>query len=265
MNTKTRFDFACQITKQAGELALGYYANLSSLTIQDKGVQDMATEADVNTENLIRAAIEENYPDDNFLGEESYEQFDSEKALHLGNGTWVVDPIDGTQPFVCGIPSWCISLSYIVGKKVEIGVIYDPNTDELFAAQAGQGATLNGKPMYTSPEQGVNNGLIGIGFSNRVSPEATLGPLARLIDADGMFHRCGSGALSLAYVASGRLIGYFEPHMNAWDFSAGILLVTEAGGCSNDCLAEDNALVDGAMVLAAAAGVYEPLQAIVNG
>jgi len=89
--------------------------------------------------------------------------------------------------------------------------------------------------------------------------------LARLIDADGMFHRCGSGALSLAYVASGRLIGYFEPHMNAWDFSAGILLVTEAGGCSNDCLAEDNALVDGAMVLAAAAGVYEPLQAIVNG
>ncbi|WP_101757913.1 inositol monophosphatase [Oceanicoccus sp. KOV_DT_Chl] len=265
MNKQTRFDFACQIARQAGELANSYFANLASLTVQDKGVQDMATEADVNTENLIRAAIEANYPNDNFLGEESYEQFDAEHARHSGAGTWVVDPIDGTQPFVSGIPTWCISLSYVVNNQVQIGVIYDPNNNELFAAEVGKGATLNGKPMQASQVHGVDNGLIGIGYSNRVTPEATLLPLERLIRANGMFHRCGSGALSLAYVASGRLIGYFEPHMNSWDFSAGMLLVQEAGGRTNDCLAADDALIKGDVVLAAAAGVFEPLQAIVNG
>lgn len=265
MNNEKRFEFACQIARQAGELANGYFANLSSLTVQDKGVQDMATEADVNTENLIRAAIEVSYPRDSFLGEESNDQFDADQARRKGTGTWVVDPIDGTQPFVSGIPTWCISLSYVVNNQVQIGVIYDPNNDELFAAEAGNGATLNGKPMHTSQVHGVDNGLIGIGYSNRVDPEATLLPLERLLRADGMFHRCGSGALSLAYVASGRLIGYFEPHMNSWDFSAGMLLVREAGGRTNDCLAADDALIKGDVVLAAAAGVFEPLQAIVNG
>jgi len=259
MNIESRYDFACELAKEAGALALGYFNDLSSLTLQTKGVQDMATEADVNTENLIRKAISDHYPEDHFLGEESYETFDVDAAEKSGAGIWVVDPIDGTQPFVCGIPTWCISIAFVVANKIEIGVIYDPNNDELFAARAGHGAFVNGKPISASAANDVSEGLVGIGFSNRVSKEATLKPLERLLEADGMFHRCGSGALTIAYVACGRLIGYYEPHMNSWDAVAGALLVTEAGGRSNDFLSDKNSLIAGNPVLASGSGLYDQL------
>ena len=137
--------------------------------------------------------------------------------------------------------------------------------DEMFAASLGHGATLNGNAMKTSSVKGVTNGLVSIGYSNRVKPEDTLGPLERLIRAQGMFHRSGSGALSLAYVAAGRIIGYFEPHMNIWDCAAGAILITEAGGKANNILAGDNYLINGNPVIAAASGVYEDLQVIITG
>ncbi len=255
-----RLVFTEKLAKEAGKLALGYFSKLNTLTIVSKGVQDMASEADVNTENLIRAAIESQYPEDDFFGEESSDTYVAKE----GQGIWVVDPIDGTQPFVNGIPSWCISISYIQQDEIVIGVIYDPCADEVFSAQVGQGAKLNGKPMKVSDVKGVANGLVSIGYSNRVEPEDTLGPLERLIKAQGMFHRSGSGALSLAYVAAGRLIGYFEPHMNIWDCAAGCLLVQEAGGKANNILAGDNYLIHGNPVIAAADGVYDDLVAIIN-
>lgn len=255
-----RLIFTEKLAREAGKLALGYFAKLSTLTIVSKGVQDMASEADVNTENLIRAAIESQYPEDDFFGEESSDTY----VAKAGQGIWVVDPIDGTQPFINGIPSWCISISYLQKNEIVIGVIYDPCADELFSTQAGQGAKLNGKPINVSDVKGVANGLVSIGYSNRVKPEDTLGPLERLIRAHGMFHRSGSGALSLAYVAAGRLIGYFEPHMNIWDCAAGCLLVREAGGQSNNILAGDNYLINGNPVIAAADGVYDDLVAIIN-
>jgi myo-inositol-1(or 4)-monophosphatase len=257
--------FACKVAREAGALARSYFLDLGSLTIKEKGVQDMATEADVNTENLIRDAIAEHFPDDEFLGEESYELFDLQAAQEGGKGVWVVDPIDGTQPFVSGISTWCISLAYVVGQRIEVGVIYDPNNDEMFSARAGFGAMLNNTPMMVSGVNGVDQGLIGIGYSNRVEPEDTLDPLRRLITSNGMFHRCGSGALSIAYVASGRLIGYYEPHMNSWDAVAGMLLVAEAGGRTNNFFSEQGALVSGNLVLATGAEVFEEMESIVNG
>ena len=104
--------------------------------------------------------------------------------------------------------------------------------------------------------------MVSIGYSNRVRPDQTLDPLTRLMHANGMFHRSGSGALSLAYVAAGRLIGYFEPHMNSWDFAASLVIIEEAGGRINDCLANDEAMIDGALVLAGAPGVYDELVAV---
>jgi myo-inositol-1(or 4)-monophosphatase len=227
--------------------------------VESKGVQDMVSDADINTENLIRNAVAGQFPDDAFLGEESVAAFQIEE----NKGTWVVDPIDGTQPFVNGIRSWCISIAFVEGHDIRLGVVFDPNTDELFAAQAGKGATLNGREICCSQAESLSDGLVSVGFSNRVQPEDTLGPLERLMRSDGMYHRSGCGALSLAYVAAGRLIGYFEPHMNSWDFSAGALLVREAGGKTNDCLPNEAALVDGGMVIAACANVYTHLEAIV--
>lgn len=256
-----RLRFACDTARKAGELALGYFSDLGSLTVQSKGIQDMATEADVNTETIIRDAIAAAYPNDAFLGEESSASF----AVTGAPGTWVVDPIDGTQPFICGIRTWCISIAYYSGGGVRLGVIYDPSSDEMFAARQGNGATLNGKPIHVADVTSLSEGLVSVGYSNRVTPEDTLLPLGRLLHADGMYHRSGSGALSLAHVAAGRLIGYFEPHMCAWDMAAGEFLVREAGGRSNDCLRDDEALVNGNLVVAAAAGVYEELRRIVAG
>jgi myo-inositol-1(or 4)-monophosphatase len=254
-------EFACDTARQAGALALKYFSDLGALTVKSKGVQDMATEADVNTEAVIRDAISRAYPEDGFLGEESSASF----AISDVPGVWIVDPIDGTQPFICGMRTWCISIAYYAKGKVELGVIYDPSNDEMFVAMRGQGATLNGSPMCVADVSGVDEGLVSVGYSTRVTPEDTLLPLGRLLHANGMYHRSGSGALSLAYVAAGRLIGYFEPHMCAWDMAAGELLVREAGGRSSDALPNDQALIDGNRIVAAAAGVFDELMAIVDG
>ena len=254
-----RFELARDIARDAGDLALRYFSDLASLKVESKGVQDMVSEADIEIEGLIRNAVAAKFPDDAFLGEESANLFKNAK----GAGTWIVDPIDGTQPFVNGIRSWCISIAYVEGHDFRLGVVFDPNTDELFAAQSGKGSTLNGAIIRCSQAVHLSEGLVGVGFSNRVKPEDTLGPLERLMRSDGMYHRSGSGALSLAHVAAGRLIGYFEPHMNSWDFSAGALLVREAGGKTNDCLPNEAALLDGGMIIAACANVYAQLEAIV--
>ncbi len=254
-----RFAFACNVARDAGALALRYFSNLASLNVESKGVQDMVSDADINTENLIRNAVAAQFPDDAFLGEESVATFQVEKD----KGTWVVDPIDGTQPFVNGIRSWCISIAFVEGRDIRLGVVFDPNTNELFAARSGEGATLNGQEISCSQAGNLSDGLVYVGFSNRVRPEDTLGPLERLIRGDGMYHRSGCGALGLAYVAAGRLIGYFEPHMTSWDFTAGVLVVREAGGKTNDCLPNEAALLDGGMIIAACANLYAPLEAIV--
>jgi myo-inositol-1(or 4)-monophosphatase len=256
-----RYNYACAIIKDAGALALDYFKRFETLDVKSKGVQDMASEADIETQNLLDAALTSTFPDDAFLGEEDPESFvpDPQK------GTWIIDPVDGTQPFVNGIPSWCVSIAYVEGTTFKIGVVYDPVNDELFAAKAGGGATLNGRAIKASSAVGLEEGLVSVGFSNRVSPEETLRPLTRLVHRKGMYHRSGSGALSLAYVAAGRLIGYFEPHMNSWDFAASALIIKEAGGRINDCLPNDEALIEGSLVLAAAPGVYDDLDDVVFG
>ena len=145
-----RYDYACAVIKDAGALALAYFKRFETLDVQSKGVQDMASEADIETQKLLDAAITKAFPDDAFLGEEDPESFvpDPEK------GTWIIDPVDGTQPFVNGIPSWCVSIAYVEGTEFKIGVVYDPVNDELFAAKAGGGATLNGRSISASAAVG---------------------------------------------------------------------------------------------------------------
>lgn len=253
-----RFDFACVIIKDAGTLALEYFERFETLEVKSKGVQDMASEADLETEKLIGQAVTSTFSGDAFLGEEGADSF----VIQPGKGTWIIDPIDGTQPFVNGIASWCVAIAFVADRRIQFGVVYDPNRDELFAAKAGGGATLNNQSISASSAMSLSEGLVSVGYSNRVAPEDTLGPLSRLMRANGMFHRSGSGALSLAYVAAGRLIGYFEPHMNSWDFAASACIVAEAGGVINDCLPDEQAMVNGGLVLAAAPGVYEELQSV---
>jgi myo-inositol-1(or 4)-monophosphatase len=173
--------------------------------------------------------------------------------------TWVIDPIDGTDCFVSGIPVWSISIALAVDGEAALGVVYDPNASELFAACRGKGATLNGAPILASIAGSFGDGLVSIGFSHRRPPAATLRALESLLSDGGMYQRNGSGALSLAYVAAGRYLGYYEEHINSWDALAGVVLVREAGGWTSDFLAGDG-LNSGNPIIACGPNLVGPMQ-----
>ena len=251
-----RFAFATELIAEAGALAASYFADIESLEVTSKGPQDVVSQADVNTELLIRERLAERFPDDAFFGEES-----GPHGVEGAVGIWVVDPIDGTQPFTLGLSSWCVSIAFIQGSVMEIGLVFSPPADELFSAQRGRGATLNGRPISVSAAASLRDGMVGIGYSTRTDPEILLDTMGRLLHQGGMFQRNGSGALTLCYVACGRLIGYVEMHINSWDCLAALLLITEAGGQVNDFL-EGSALHDGNRIIAGPPALYESLAAL---
>ena len=220
-----RFSFAQSLIREAGSVALRYYRDVGSLDVRLKGPQDHFSEADVNTERLIRDAIAARFPGDAFVGEES-----GGAEVEGGAGVWVVDPIDGTQPFLLELPTWCVSIAFVADADVQIGLVFNPATGELYAARRGAGAMLNGDPIQVPDARTLADGLTTVGCSPRTRPGDIGGIMERLLTAGGMFHRTGSGALSLCYVAAGRMIGYVEMHINAWDCLAAILIVREAGG-----------------------------------
>jgi myo-inositol-1(or 4)-monophosphatase len=197
-------------------------------------------------------------PEDSFLGEEF--------GLQDGTSgyTWVVDPIDGTAPFVNGLPTWCVSIAVLRGGLPVIGVIQVPCMNETYAAADGTGATLNGKSLKLDPSRTIQNSMTGISSNTMVTPELVGSIITDLLARGGSFIRNGSGALMLAYVAAGRLVGYYEPYMRAWDCMAGFCLVKEAGGRFMPFPAEGDALLSGHPVLAGNVSAYDELIALHN-
>ena len=179
----------------------------------------------------------------------------------------MIDPIDGTACFVNQMPSWCISIALVVKGEIQLALIYQPCGNELFSAKRGEGAFANGEPIKASEAKTVGDGLMGLGMSYRTKSDAITPFIQDLLDREGIFIRNGSGALMLAYAAAGRLIGYYEPHINPWDCLAGILLMQEAGGWTNDYLGAPDALENGAPILTAGPNVAEELRSMtgING
>jgi myo-inositol-1(or 4)-monophosphatase len=243
MNDELRLAAASAVAREAGAVALAYYRGRDSLTVERKGPQDVVSIADRAVEERVRLRLGELFPEDGVLGEEGGLEAQGD------GGTWVVDPIDGTWCFLNGIDSWCISLAFLRDGEIIIGVIYQPCTGELFAARRGGGATLDGHPIRVASARGLAEGTVSVGYMVRAPHALALGMLERLLAAGGIYHRHGSGSLGLAWTAAGRLIGYVEPHMFAWDALAGLLLIREAGGFTNDFLA-GNGLIDGNRVVA---------------
>jgi myo-inositol-1(or 4)-monophosphatase len=229
-----RHDFAMALIKEAGALALSYFQRLDELTVRSKGLQDMASEADLNTEILIRDRLKRRFPDDGFLGEETGRDERGESGC-----IWVVDPIDGTQPFISGMTAWCVSIALVVDGVNEMGFVFAPARNELFAGRRGGKATLNGKPAQVRNVSTLKEGILATGYSPRVSCDVFVPFFASLLREGAMFYREGSGALSLCYVACGRLIGYAELHINSWDCLGGIAVIEAAGGKVSDFLAND--------------------------
>ncbi len=219
-----RLEVAITAAHKAGELGLAHFRAIEKLTIESKGHQDLVSNADREVETLVRALLGEAFADDGIVGEEH--------APHLGSSgwTWVIDPIDGTANFVRGIPAWCVVIACTDADGTAVGVIHEPSTGETFWAARGKGAFVNGRPMKVSSASSLGEGSVGTGFSNRSDMEKTLRLLRELIGEGGFFFRNASGALMLAYVAAGRLIGYCEEHMNSWDCLAALLMIEEAGG-----------------------------------
>jgi len=248
----SRADLAVNICHEAGRMAVGFFANIGALHVEHKGAQDFVSEADREVELLVRRRLAEAFPEDGIVGEEHA------PVQGTSGYTWVIDPIDGTTNFIHGIPAWTVVLACVQGGKTRIGVIHDPVHGETYLASAGQGATLNGDRLDLSDSKPMTEGTVGVGYSNRVSTAGILRAVPELVAQGAMFHRNASGALSLAYVSAGRLLGYVEEHMNAWDCLAGQLLVAEAGGDVEDQNADDM-IENGGRVVVGAPTVFETL------
>ncbi|KZL12480.1 Inositol-1-monophosphatase [Pseudovibrio axinellae] len=255
--SQDRFLFATALVKRAGAFAHEYFLRLDTLNIESKGHQDMVSEADRDTEVLVRDAIAQAFPDDGIIGEEHGAKEGSSEY------TWIIDPIDGTANFVAGIPQWCVIIACVKNDEKHIGVIYDPCADELFAAQKGKGATLNGKSMSASNSASISDGSIGLGFSARSQKQRVIKAVEMLLDEGGIFFRNASGGLMLAYAASGRLIGYIEDHMHPWDCMAGLLLVEEAGGICQPIDVQD-AVMNGCKVVTGGPKVFDKIKALTD-
>lgn len=214
-----------QVARTAGDLALEYFAGLDQLQIETKrSLTDMVTIADREVEQLIRARLQAEFPGDAFLGEEY--------GLDMGSSglTWVVDPIDGTAPFLNSLPGWCVSIGLMDGQGPLLGAIHAPVLGEMYLGGRGLGGTLNGKPVHVTRRFDLATGLLGIGVNDLAAPDR-IGRLYADLAQQGIAHvRYGSGALMLTFVAAGRLVGYCEPRMALWDCCAAYALIEAAGG-----------------------------------
>jgi myo-inositol-1(or 4)-monophosphatase len=240
------------VAREAGAMARRRFLD-RSFAVKFKGPHDYLTEVDGETEAFIAERLARVFPTDGFIGEESHA-----RPAGVGGAVWVVDPIDGTANFARGVPHFCVSIACVADGRVEVGVIYNPMLDELFAARRGGGARLNGAAMSPSSATSLANCAVEVGWNSRAGFAQYVGLLQRVASTGASPSRTGSGALAIAYVAAGRLDGFVEHHINAWDCLAGILLVSEAGGYVSDFL-KDDGLIKGNPLVASAPGVKDAL------
>lgn len=243
------------VAREAGELARQSFSK--PVDVKLKGKQDFITAADGEVERLIIERLKARFPADAFLGEEGGR---SGGAAGKDDALWVIDPIDGTANFAHRIPHFCVSIAFLSAGTLALGAISAPMYGELYRARAGHGAFLNERAMRVAEIADLRQAIVELGWSARRSVRTYASLVERVLDAGAIFMRAGSGALGLAYVAAGRTHGYCELHINSWDTLAGLLMVREAGGWTNDFLAGDG-LHGGNAVLACAPGLREALVA----
>lgn len=244
-----RFAFADKLVREAGALALEMRRNPSALGVEAKGARDFVTAADRAVEELIVERIGAEFGEQ-VLGEEF--------GGTASDALWIVDPIDGTYNYVHDNPRWCVSLGFVLNGVPELGHVFAPARGDMFAGRRGHGATLNGKAIRVSGDRYLGQPLVEVGSSNRRPLGEYLGLVERLMKAGYETRRCGSGALGLVQVATGATDAYVESHINSWDVAAGIVIVREAGGWTNDFFAS-NGLLGGNPILATTPPMREAL------
>ena len=216
---------AKRAARTAAPVILSHWDNLK---IDFKGTVDLVTQADVASEKIIKDVIGSAFPTHDFFAEESVER----AALDSPN-LWIIDPLDGTTNFAGKLPHFCISIAYAEHGEVKAGVVYDVVKNEMFHAVLGDGAFLNDSPIQVSGASEVHEAIVCTGFAYERGPlmRATLKSIERLFENNLRgIRRFGSAALDFCWVACGRFDGYFEYSLKPWDYAAGALILTEAGG-----------------------------------
>ena len=236
-------NIATRAARGAGAVVSRSLARSGSLDIVTKARNDFVSEVDRAAEREIIATLRKAYPDHAILAEESGAQGDSEYL-------WVIDPLDGTTNFLHGLPQFAISIALKHRGRLEVAVIYDPMRDELFTAERGGGAQRDGKRLRVSGRKGLDGALIGTGFPFKAEEhlDAYLATFRALFPLVADVRRAGSAALDLAWVACGRLDGFWEIGLSEWDTAAGALLIREAGGLVSDFSGGEEYLQSGNVV-----------------
>lgn len=226
-------NIAVRAARRGGDIIRRASERLDKVKIASKSSNDFVTNVDQQAEQAIIAVIERAYPDHLILAEES----SAETCLKTANKpVWIIDPLDGTTNFIHGIPHVCISIAIFERGQVTHAVVYDPIRDEVFSASRGGGCQLNERKIRMNASRKLSGALLGTGFpfKRKTRLDEYLGQFSRFFEPAADIRRAGAAALDLAYVAAGRLDGFWEMGLAPWDIAAGSLLVLEAGGFVSD-------------------------------
>ncbi|NMG48590.1 inositol monophosphatase [Azoarcus communis] len=237
-------NIAIKAARRAATVINRASTQIDLLTVESKSPNDFVTEVDRAAEKAIIEVLQEAYPGYGILAEESGESgADSEFV-------WIIDPLDGTTNFIHGFPQYAISIALAKNGVPEHGLVYDPIRNEMFTASRGGGAYLNDRRIRVSRRVRLSDALLGTGFPYRQfdNVDAYLGMFRELTQKSAGIRRPGAAALDLAYVATGRLDGFWEIGLAPWDMAAGVLMIQEAGGLVSDLAGEANYLTTGNVV-----------------
>ncbi len=234
---------AVKAARRAGEIAIRQLKHLDEIHVRSKGANDFVTEVDKAAEESIIATIQQYYPDHAFLAEESGNRGQNDY-------TWIIDPLDGTTNFIHGFPVFSVSIALRIKGRLSLGVVYDPNRQEIFTAMRGRGAQVEGHKIRVSGHRYLKGALIGTGFPYRSHDrmQSYLLMLEQVLLNTAGVRRPGSASLDLANLAAGRLDGFWEFGLNIWDIAAGSLILREAGGLISELEDKDDYLATGNIV-----------------
>ena len=261
MQGSANLNVMIKAARRAARSLVKDFREVENLQVGRKGPGDFVTRADRAAEEIIREELTEARPNYGWLGEETGAAEGKDPTRR-----WIVDPLDGTTNYLHGMPHWAISIALEHKGEVVAGVVFDPAKDEMFYAERGAGAWLNGRQRLrvsgrTAMAETVH--ATGVPFAASRHLPATLKDIGRLMPVCAGLRRWGAASLDLAYVAAGRFDGYWERGMNPWDLAAGILLVREAGGLVEPIREGQDVLGDG-HVVAAAAGCFDALAKVIR-
>jgi myo-inositol-1(or 4)-monophosphatase len=251
-------NFVETIAREAGDILLSFIGK--DLDVQHKSPTDLVTKADHAAEKFLIGAIREVFPTHAINAEESGNW--EGQPVHQ----WYIDPLDGTKNYAHGVPVYAVSVAYAFEGQMQLGAVYDPNQGEMFSAEAGQGARLNGKSISVSGFENLIDCLLVTGFPNEMAeaPDDNTRNFIRFGHLSQGVRRLGSAALDMVYVAAGRLDGFWELELFQWDVAAGGLIVREAGGVLTDVFGDPDFLREPVSILCANAAIHEKMLAVLD-